>query len=460
MEQATIKEKAIITNKSGASEQASISEESFASEKSFASGQAFNAEQTILSEPEITSYRPLRAQKDYLKLIAANVINRFGDSIDAIAICWLMYQITNSAAMMALILGLNYLPTILLQPFTGALVERLSKKRVMIVFDIARGLIVALTAVFYLSGILTPVLLTGLMLLISTLEAFRSPAGNAIVPLLLTPALFKVGSALNQTASRISEIVGLALAGGVVALLGCQGALIIDASTFFLSALIIGFIRLQETLPEQKATFRTAAADFLEGLSLIRASRVLVALLLVGALTNFLFAPLSAYAAPFISDYLKGGAEVLSLINIIVVGMLGLGSFIAPKITRFSGKTQLIVCGLIESVAFCTFAMGGTLASPVLRYTVVLISCALIGLTAGVINVVYNAAFLKLIPADYMARLSGISTAILVCTMPIGSFLCAALAAVLPVPVAILSAGVLSLLLYLLLTRVKSLDAL
>ena len=449
MEQATISKQSLIANQSNHSEKAIVAEQTAASE------QAAAAEQ-----PEITSYRPLRAQKDYLKLIAANVINRFGDSIDAIAICWLMYQITNSAAMMALILGLNYLPTILLQPFTGALVERLSKKRVMIVFDIARGFIVALTAVIYLNGFLTPALLTGLMLLISTMEAFRSPAGNAIVPLLLTPALFKVGSALNQTASRISEIVGLALAGGVVALLGCQGALIIDAATFFLSALIIGFIRLHETLPEKKVDLRTAAADFREGLAMIRSSSVLVALLAIGAVINFLFVPLSAYAAPFISDYLKSGAEMLSILNIIIVGMLGLGSFLAPKITRISGKTQLIVCGLVGSAAFCTFAIGGMLASPALRYAVVMASSAVIGLSGGVVNVVYNAALLKLIPADYMARLSGISMAILACTMPVGSFLCAALAAVLPVPVAILSAGVLSILLYLLLTRVKSLEAL
>jgi len=449
MEQATISKQSLIANQSNHSEKAIVAEQMVVSE------------QTAASElPEITSYRPLRAQKDYLKLIAANVINRFGDSIDAIAICWLMYQITNSAAMMALILGLNYLPTILLQPFTGALVERLSKKRVMIVFDIARGLIVALTAVIYLNGFLTPALLTGLMLLISTLEAFRSPAGNAIVPLLLTPALFKVGSALNQTASRISEIVGMALAGGVVALLGCQGALIIDATTFFLSALIIGFIRLHEMLPEKKADLRTTAADFREGLSMIRKSSVLVALLAIGALINFLFVPLSAYAAPFISDYLKGGAEMLSILNIIIVGMLGLGSFLAPKITRVSGKTQLIVCGLLGSAAFCTFAIGGMLASPALRYAVVMASCAVIGLSGGVVNVVYNAALLKLIPADYMARLSGISMAILACTMPVGSFLYAALAAVMPVPVAILSSGVLSILLYLLLTRVKSLEAL
>ncbi|MDP3446951.1 MAG: MFS transporter, partial [Eubacteriales bacterium] len=375
-------------------------------------------------ESEVTSYRPLRTQKEYLKMIAANVINRFGDSIDGIAIAWLMYEITQSAALMALILGLNYIPTILLQPFTGAMVEHLSKKRVMVLFDIARGLVVALTAVVYVTGHLTPALLTGIMLLISSLEAFRSPAGSAIVPLLLQPELYKVGSALNQTASRVTELIGLALAGGVVALFGCQGALLIDAATFFLSALIIGFIRIKETLPEEKVNLKSTANSFLEGLSLIRTSRVLIVLLLIGAMMNFMFVPLNVYAAPFIEDYLKGGAETLSLINIVLVLALGFGSFVAPKITRISGRTQLIVCGIIQGAAICAFALGGYLAPRLLQYGVVLLSCVFLGFSAGIVNVVYNAAFLRLIPADFMARLSGIATAVLVCSMPIASFIC------------------------------------
>jgi len=371
-----------------------------------------------------------------------------------------MYQITHSASMMALILGLNYVPTILLQPFTGAMVEHLSKKRVMVLFDIGRGLVVAATAALYMLGHLTPVILTGMMLLISTLEAFRSPAGSAIVPLLLKPELYKVGSALNQTASRITELVGLALAGGVVALLGCQGALMIDAATFFLSALIIGFIRIKETLPEEKVSLKTTARSFLEGLSLIRSTRVMIVLLLIGAMMNFMFVPLNVYSAPFIADYLKGGAETLSLINIVLVLSLGLGSFVAPKITRISGKTQLIVCGLIASLALCAFALGGYLPTRALQYALVLGACVLLGFSSGIINVVYNAAFLRLIPPEFMARLSGISTAILVCSLPVGSFLCSALAAVLEVPVAILASGLLSVVLYLLLVRVKSLEAL
>lgn len=411
-------------------------------------------------ETAVTSYRPLKTQKEYLKLIAANVINRFGDSIDGIAIAWLMYEITHSAALMALILGLNYVPTILLQPFTGAIVEHLSKKRVMIIFDIARGMVVAATAAVYVMGLLTPALLTAMMLLISTLEAFRSPAGSAIVPLLLQPELYKVGSALNKTASSVAELVGLALAGGVVALLGCQGALLIDGATFFLSALIIGFIRLKEDLPAEKISLKSTAKSFLEGLSLIKTSRVLVVLLLIGAMMNFMFVPLNSYAAPFIADYLKGGAETLSILNIVLVLALGLGSYIAPKIKGISGKKQLIFFGIIESVALCAFALGGYLAPKLLQYGVVLFSCVLMGFGAGVINVLYNAAFLRLIPQDFMARLSGISTALIVCSMPIGSFICSALAAVLPVPVAILASGVLSVGLYLSLTRIKSLDAL
>ena len=164
---------------------------------------------------EITSYRPLFRQREYIKLVAANVINRFGDSIDAIAFSWMMYEITKSAALMALILGLNYLPTILLQPFAGALVEHLSKKKVMVLFDIGRGVVVAVGVLFYINGMLTPAILTAMTLVISTMEAFRSPAGAAIVPKLLAPEYYKIGSALNQSASRVTELIGLAVAGEI-----------------------------------------------------------------------------------------------------------------------------------------------------------------------------------------------------------------------------------------------------
>ena len=63
------------------------------------------------------SYRALVTQRQYCKLIVANLVGRFGDSLDAIAYSWLVYQVTGNAAMMAVLLTFNTLPGILLQPF-------------------------------------------------------------------------------------------------------------------------------------------------------------------------------------------------------------------------------------------------------------------------------------------------------------------------------------------------------
>ena len=76
------------------------------------------------------TYRELLKNREYVKLLFTNLIDRFGDSVDAIAFTWLTYQLTKSAAWSALIYGLNVLPNIVAQPFFGALVEKMDKKKV------------------------------------------------------------------------------------------------------------------------------------------------------------------------------------------------------------------------------------------------------------------------------------------------------------------------------------------
>lgn len=71
--------------------------------------------------PKLSKYSALRGEREYFKLLAANAVNRFGDSVDSIALSLLMYEVTGSASMMALLLAVNYLPTIILQPIVEGL---------------------------------------------------------------------------------------------------------------------------------------------------------------------------------------------------------------------------------------------------------------------------------------------------------------------------------------------------
>ena len=75
------------------------------------------------------NYKDVLKESDYRKLLISTVINRFGDALDAVGFTWLVYQITHSGTWSAIIFALNILPNVIIQPFTGALVERLDKKK-------------------------------------------------------------------------------------------------------------------------------------------------------------------------------------------------------------------------------------------------------------------------------------------------------------------------------------------
>lgn len=203
---------------------------------------------------EKKEYRQLLSQRQYIRLLLADTINRFGDSIDVIAYSWIMYEITGSASLMALVVGLNFVPTVFLTPFAGAFVDRISKKRVMALADLLRFVFVAAIVTLYTTGLLSPALIVVFTLATSTVEAFRLPAGGAILPQLLEKEYYTLGKAASYSFSRISELAGYMLAGGVIALLGAAGALWIDAATFLISSAIIWSIRYQENLQGAKQT--------------------------------------------------------------------------------------------------------------------------------------------------------------------------------------------------------------
>jgi DHA3 family macrolide efflux protein-like MFS transporter len=369
-----------------------------------------------------------------------------------------MYAITGSAALMALIIGLNYIPTIVLQPIAGAIVDRIQKKRVMVLCDIGRGVVVVVTVASLFLGWATPGLLIAITMLNSTLESLRMPAGVAFTPTILSSELYTPGTALNSTLSRISEVVGLLAAGAVVALIGMEGALLIDAATFFLSALIIAFIRASETIEKKDIQLRDVWGGLKDGFVYLWPQKLLVAMLMTGMMMNFVMVPLNVFATAYVVDFLKAGAEVLSLIEVVLVGGMALGSFITPKLTRIPRIRLFIVSGMLSSVGLASFWIIPEIGTDAARYATLFAVVFLMGVGIGVQNVIFSSSFLKIVPKEYLGRIGGISNALLCLVMPLGSFICSGAAAFVSVPLVLLISGGISLVLYLILTRVRVLS--
>lgn len=385
---------------------------------------------------KLSKYSELRGEREYFKLLAANAVNRFGDSVDSIAFSLLMYEVTGSASMMALLLTVNYLPTIVLQPIAGALVDRMNKKAVMVWMDFARGAVVAfIVLLLYLDALSTAALFI-CVALISTLETLRIPAGACAMPALLEKEKYTVGVALNGGLGQVCTVIGLALAGPIVEGLGMEWALAIDMATFFFSGAAIAVLKIKLPPREDagKVSVRAVARDMGDGLKYLKGSKLLWAITMLGMALNFISSPINTFYTPFVTDNLGGGATLLSAAQLVMVAGVAVGALIVPRLEKIRIRTTATAAGLI-------FALSGA-ATPLLlllptlaQRTVGLLALNLAdGLALGVLNTLYSSQFMIHTDKDFLARTTGVTNSLLMLMSPAGSLMCSAAAAVMTVP--------------------------
>lgn len=383
-----------------------------------------------------SKYSALRGEREYFKLLAANAVNRFGDSVDSIALSLLMYEVTGSASMMALLLAVNYLPTIVLQPIAGAVVDRMDKKAVMVWMDFARGAVVALIALLVYLDALSTAMLFVCVALISTLETLRVPAGACAMPALLPKEKYTVGAALNGGAGQVCTVVGLALAGPIVEGLGMEWAFAIDMGTFFFSGAAIAALRIKLPPREdaEKVSVRAVGRDMLEGLRYLKGSKLLWALTLLGMALNFIATPVNTFYTPFITDDLGGGATLLSATQLVQVGGVALGALVVPKLGELPIRPVIAVAGVLFSLSGAAMYAILALPSLALRSAALLALSAVMGVLLGVLNTLYSSRFMMYTDKEYLSRTTGVTNALLMLMSPAGSLICSAAAAVMSVP--------------------------
>lgn len=396
-------------------------------------------------------YRELLSQKQYLKLLVADLISRFGDSLDAIAYSWIMYEVTGSESLMALIIGLNYIPTVILQPFSGALVDRINKRFIMVITDVLRFAIVALLVVLYMSGNLTPLIIAILTICTSTIEAFRIPAGSAITPMLLESSHYTVGKAASYSSARVSQLLGYVVSGGLIALIGSAGVLIIDSITFLISAVLISTIKVKEKRGTKKIEARQIFLDFKDGLSFLKKSKTVQIVSVIGLVINFGLMPLSVFQTPYVSDYLKMGAGVLSYIKILMIVGMMLGAFITPKLLKIPKGTLCIIAGIGMGISLICMHITTLVTQTYFMLALLTLSMICVGIGGGVLNVIIGGCMMAAVPKDMMGRMSGLNAAIMEASMPVGSFLCSALVLKFSVPQLFAIFGICTIVFYFLL---------
>lgn len=181
-------------------------------------------------------YRTVFAVRAFRALFIAHVVSVVGDQLARVALVVLVYDRTGSPGLSALAYALTFLPTLVGGPLLAGLADRYPRRTVMITVDLARAAVVALMAWPDLPWQAVCALLVVVQLAAAPAVAARSALLPALIP---DSAVMRIGIAALSTVTQLGQIVGFAVGGIMVAAAGPGGALLIDAATFGVSALLV-----------------------------------------------------------------------------------------------------------------------------------------------------------------------------------------------------------------------------
>lgn len=376
-------------------------------------------------------YRDFWKNRDFVKMTAANVINTFGDSVDGVAFTWLTYEISQSAALSALVAALNILPTALFQPIAGPIAERCKKKRLMIRADVVRAGMVGLVLALFLAGQLKPWMLLLTTFLMNTVEALRIPCGSAFVPQLLKKEEYDSCLSLSRTLSMLFRVAGLAL-GGVLTAVWMAGAFWIDMGTFLISAVLIRSIRYEELAKEREKSdylfgkLAEYAEEMKGGVLYLRKNALFLLLVVSALLFNMIGGMIGALQAPYAARVFGGAGEVISMMGIAQTAGMIAGMLLYPKLSEKLGGQKIIMAayageGLYVILLLAVAGLGTG------KYIGLFIVSAAVGVCTGLISNLFNILFVKAVDEDYMARATGFFNSAVTIASPAISFLVAAL---------------------------------
>ncbi|MEA2206129.1 MAG: hypothetical protein QOE77_2905 [Blastocatellia bacterium] len=378
------------------------------------------------------SVRALR-HRNYQLFFGGQLISLSGTWMQSVAQSWLVYRLTGSAVLLGLVGFASQIPVFLLAPIGGAIADRRSRHRVIILTQIAAMLLAFILAGLTLTHRIHVWHLFVLAALLGITYAFYVPAASAFVVDMVGKEDLMNAIALNSSLVNGARIVGPAIAGILVASVGEGWCFLINGASYI--AVIIGFTTMSIPPHRKVALPGSPLADIAEGFRFVwRTGPVRALLLLLGGVSLF-GTPYAVLMPIFADQILHGGASGLGLL----MGASGLGALLGA----LSLAARNEVRGLGRWVAVATIGFGASLILFSLSHSFWLSAALLlpVGFTMMIEMAASNTLIQAMVPDALRGRVMAVYSMMFMGMAPIGAVVAGSLAHSLGAPRTVLFGG-------------------
>jgi MFS family permease len=273
--------------------------------------------------------RALR-HRNYRLFFAGQGTSLIGTWLTRVATSWLVYRLTHSPFMLGIVGFAGQMPTFLLAPIAGVLIDRWNRHRVLVVTQVLAMLQSALLAVFALSGTITVWHVLFLVAFQGLINAFDTPARQTfVVEMVESRDDLPNAIALNSSMVNAARLIGPSIGGVLIAAVGEGWCFAADAASYV--AVIASLLAMRISPPLPRASQAHVLVELRDGLRYIVSVVPIRSILLLLAFVSFTGIPYMVLMPIFAGQVLHGGPHTLGLLTAssgagAVVGVLWLAS--------------------------------------------------------------------------------------------------------------------------------------
>jgi MFS family permease len=392
--------------------------------------------------------------RNYRLFFAGQTISLVGTWMQSIAISWLVYRLTNSAFLLGLVGFFSQIPSFVLTPFTGVLIDRWNKHRILVITQTLSLVQAFALAVFTLTGTINVLTIILLSLSLGLINAFDMPARQAfVIEMVEKKEDLPNAIALNSSMVNVARFIGPAIAGVLVAVVGEGYCFLINGISYI--AVIIALLAMKVNKTVIRVSVKNIPKEIKEGFKYSFGFVPIRSILLLLGLVSLIGMPYTVLMPIFAKDILHGGANELGFLMASAgIGALTGGIYLASRKSVLGLGRILSIAGVIFGLSLIGFGISKNL-----YFSIIIIMVSGFGMLLQI--AASNTLLQTITEDDKRGRVMSFFTMAFIGMSPFGNLIAGVLADKIGAPnTVMISGGVCILGAIIFLTRLKSLQKL
>ena len=293
----------------------------------------------------------------FFPIWGGQALSLFGSRLVQFALVWYLARETDSAVVLSVAAMMAYVPMVFLSPFAGALVDRWSRRRVMIVADSGIALATAVLVLLFATGHAQIHFIYGLMFLRAVGGAFHWPAMQASTTLMVPEKHLSRVAGLNQSLHGMAMLFSPLAGALLIEVLPIQGVLAIDIGTALMAVLPLLLIRIPEPQKTRSADQKRSSViqEMVQGMAFAVRWRGMLLLIVGLALMNFVVNPAFSLMPLYVTRVLNGEVLQYGVLQML----FGIGFVLGGLLLSVWGGFKKRILTALLAVAI----MGGAIAA-------------------------------------------------------------------------------------------------